>query len=302
MSEVSVVIVARDACHLLRGCLQSLQHALPLSSEVVVVDDASSDGTARKIAAEFPWARVVRNDQPRGFVQCVERGVSMTKGAYLLLLNPSVQLCPNSGREMVAFLEQNQRHGAVVPHLVRPDGTTVAPHQRHPTLKSAMWLGTPLEQWRPESPQLRELFACDFDYALDGDVEDTSTACLLMRRRALKRVETYDETMYPHFHEADLCMRVREAGWRLGYMPDTLAVDVDGVAERDYPDLSPEWQAQRLRWYRKHLGRAAGWWVKACVGWTVSVRLAKEFRRRINGLREEPIVPVWRAYAGLLKS
>lgn len=302
MSELSVVIVASDVRDRLRGCLQCLQHALPLSSEVVVVDDASSDGTARMVSSEFDFPRVVRHDQPMGFVPSVEHGVSMTRGGYLLLLDPSVQLYPHTLRAMVAFLETNLRHGAVVPHLVRPDGTTVAPHQRHPSLKSALWLGTPLERWRPEARELKNFFACDFDYGLDGDVEDTSTACVLMRRKALKRVETFDESMYPHFHESDFCMRVREAGWRFGYMPNTLAMDVDGVAERDYPEQTPEWHAQRVRWYRKHLGHPAALWVKACVGWSVSVRLGKELRRRINGLREEPIVPVWREFAGLLKA
>jgi GT2 family glycosyltransferase len=254
------------------------------------------------VSSEFQHARLVRNDQAAGFVSCVESAVQMARGAYLMLLDPSVHLYPNTGREMVAFLEQNLRHGAVVPRLVRPDGATVAPHRRHPTMKAALWLGTPLEQWRPEAPEFDQMFACDFDYEVEGDVEETSVACLLMRRRALKRVETIDGTMFPHFHEADLCMRVREAGWRLGYLPQTLAMDVHGVAERGYPELSPEWHAQRLAWYRKHLGRPAGWWVKACVGWTVSVRLGKEMRRRVNGLREEPIVPVWREYAGLLKS
>jgi GT2 family glycosyltransferase len=301
VSELSVVIVARDARERLRGCLEALKHALPLSSEVIVVDDASSDATARMVASEFGHVRLVRSDQAVGHVASVERGVRMARGAYLMLLDPSVHLYPNAAREMVDFLEQNLRHGAVVPRIVRPDGTTVAPHRRHPTLKTALWLGTPLERWKPEAPELGEIFACDFDYAFENDVEETSTACLVMRRRALKRTETLDAALYPHFHEADLCMRVREAGWRLGYLPDTVAMDVDGVAERGYPDLSPEWHAQRLLWYRKHLGQSAGWWVKACVGWTVSVRLGKEMRRRINGLREEPIVPVWREYAGLLK-
>jgi len=186
--------------------------------------------------------------------------------------------------------------------LVRPDGSTVRPHRRHPTLKSALWIATPLERWRPDAPERREMFACDFDYSQESDVQETSTACLLMRRRALKRVETFDSGMFPYFHEADLCMRVREAGWRLAYLPHTLALDIDGVAEHGYPDLSPEWHAQRLAWYRKHLGHGAGWWVKACVSWDVSVRLGKELRRRVNGLRQEPIAPVWRAYAGLLRS
>ena len=302
MSEVSVIIVACNVRERLGQCLESLKQSLPLSSEVIVVDDGSSDGTARMVAQYFEHARLIRNDEPQGYVPSVERAVQMSRGSYLFLLDPNVVLGPNTGREMLEFLENNGRHGAVVPRLVRPDGSTVAAHHRHPTLKTALWLGTPLGMWRPEGAELRNIFACDFDYEHEGDVEETSTMCLLMRRRALKRVETFDESLYPHFHQEDLCMRVREAGWRLGYLPYSVALDVDGLAQCEYPDMSPLWHAQRLLWYRKHLGRSAGWWVKACVGWTVSVRLGKEMRRRINGLREEPIVPVWREYTGLLKS
>ena len=302
MSDVSVVIVSRNARERLRACLESLKHSLPLSSEVIVVDNASTDGTARMVASEHEHARLARNETDEGLLPAIEQGVRMARGAYLLLLDPRLQLYPNAVREMVAFLEENLRHGAVVPRLVGPDGGTIAAHQRLPTLQAAVWIGTPLERWRPDSPELARIFACDFDYGSEGDVEQTSTACFLMRRRALKRTETFDASLAPCFHEADLCARVREAGWRLGYLPHAVALDVDGIAERRYPDLSHDWQAQRLAYYRKHHGQAAGWWVKACVGWTVGVRLGKELRRRINGLREEPIVPVWRAYAGLLRS
>jgi GT2 family glycosyltransferase len=202
---------------------------------------------------------------------------------------------------MVAYLEKNLRHGAVVPRALRPDGSTVAAHVRLPTLATALWLGTPLERWRPKSKELARAFACDFDYTRDGDVEQTSIGCFLMRRRALKRTHTLDASLWPHFHEADLCARVREAGWRIGYASGVLALDADGIAERVYPDLSAEWHAQRLSWYRTHLGQGAGWWVKTCVGWTLADRLARELRRRINGIRQEPILPVWRTYANVLR-
>jgi hypothetical protein len=94
---------------------------------------------------------------------------------------------------------------------------------------------------------------------------------------------------------------VRESGWRIGYLSQIIAFDGDGIAERAYPELSPEWHAQRLAWYRIHHGRAAGAWVKACVGWTLADRLVRELRRRVNGIRKDPILPVWRDYAGVLR-
>jgi GT2 family glycosyltransferase len=225
----------------------------------------------------------------------------MSRGAYVLLLDPRIQLYPGAVTEMVAWLEKNLRHGAVVPRLLRSNGATVAAHVRLPTLTTALWLGTPLERWRPKNKELPRAFACDFDYARDGDVEQTSAACFLMRRKALKRSHTLDASLWPYFHEADLCARVREAGWRIGYVSQILALDVDAIGERAYPDLSAEWHAQRLGWYRMHLGRAAGVCVKACVGWTLADRLVRELRCRVNGIRKDPILPVWREYAGVLR-
>lgn len=301
-SEVSVVICASNQREALRGCLESLKLALPLSSETLVVDNASTDGTQRMIVDQYEHVRLLRNDQDEGVAAATNRAVAMTRGAYVLLLDPRIQLYPGAVNEMVAYLETNLRHGAVAPRLLRMDGSTVASHGRLPTMQTALWLGTPLERWKPRNREVARTFACDFDYARDGIVQQTSTRCLLMRRKALKRTFTMDERLYPHFHEEDFCARVREAGWRIGYASGILALDAYGVGERKYPDLSPEWHAQRLAWYRIHHGRHAGWWVKACVGWTLADRLAREVRRRINGIREEPILPVWREYSAVLKS
>jgi len=301
MSEVSVVICARNVRESLRACLESLKHAMPLSSEVLVVDNASTDGTPRMVAEAFEHVRLVRNEKDVGPSAAVNQGVAMARGAYLLLLDPRVQLYPGAVSEMVAYLETNLRHGAVVPRLLLPDGSTVLAHVRLPTLATALWLGTPLERWRPKGRELQRAFACDFDYGSDGDVEQTSAACFLMRRRALKRAHTIDEGLWPHFHEADLCARVREAGWRIGYASGILALDAEGIGARTYPALSTEWHAQRLSWYRIHMGQGAGWWIKACVGWTLADRLARELRRRINGIRKEPILPVWREFSSVLR-
>jgi len=292
-----VVICARDQRESLRACLESLKQALPWSSEVLVVDNASSDGTPRMVVESFEHVRLVRNDHDVGVAAATNQAVAMAKGAYILLLDPRVQLYPGAVTEMLAFLEKNLRHGAVVPRLLRPNGATVPAHEGLPTHATALWLGTPLERWRPRNREIARAFACDFDYASDGDVECTTVACFLMRRRALKRAHTLDANLFPHFHEADLCARVREAGWRIGYSSGIYALDAAGIGEAVYPDLSPAWQEQRLGWYRIHLGQGAGWWLKTCVCWTLADRLARELRRRVNGIREEPILPVWREYS-----
>ena len=301
MTEVSVVIAARDARDRLRACLEALKRAVPPSSEVIVVDRASSDGSVRMVSREFGHVRLVRNALDEGRAQAVNQGFAVARGAYVLLLSPRVEVAGDAVRSMLAFLEDKLRHGAVAPRLLCRDGSTEPAHRGLPALATAAWLGTPLARRHPDGSELRRFFACDFDYGADGDVEQTSCACLLMRRRALKREEPFDVGLAPHFEEADLCARLRGAGWRIRYLSCAQALDHEARPGIACPAFTRAWHEARLAYYRKHFGHAAGAWVKLYVGWTVVDHALIELRRRTKGLGRTPLWPVWQTYAGFLR-
>lgn len=301
MTEISVVIPSRDSRGRLRACLEALKLAVPPSSEVIVIDRASTDGSVRMVAREFGHVRLARNAHDEGRARALNQGFSLARGAYVLLLSPWVEVRVGAVRSMLAFLEDNLRHGAVVPRLLCPDGRTEPAHRGAPSLATAAWLGTPLARRDPNGAELRRVFACDFDYEADGDVEQTSTACLLMRRRALKREEPLDEGLAPYFEEADLCVRIRRAGWRLRYLASAEALHHGARPEIPHPDLAREWHRARLAYYRRHFGPAAGWWIKLCVGWIVADHAVRELRRRTKGLGQAPLWPMCQEYAGFLR-
>lgn len=292
MTQLTVVVPSWNTRGHLRACLESLKTSLPMSSEVIVVDNGSTDGSPRMVAEQFPHVRLVRNPTNMGFAAATNQGIEAARGAYVLILDSDTQVVPGTIRSMIAFLEQNLRYGACAPRLVNPDGSTQAAHMRFPSLMTPLCQGTPLERFARNSPELRRYYARDFDYERDGDVEQPSGVCLLMRRKALKRQKPMDERFWLYFADVDLCKRLWQAGWRIRYLAQATVVHHGGVSVHQFKDAAGEYQRNRLAYYRKHHGRVAGWWVKACVAWTVADACVREWWRRAHGLPEHSLEPL----------
>jgi len=301
MTQLTVVIPSWNTCGHLRVCLESLKTTLPLSSEVIVVDNGSTDGTPRMVQEQYPHVRLIRNPTNKGFAAATNQGIEAARGCYVLILDSDTKVLGASIRSMMAFLEQNLRYGAVAPRLVDPDGTTQAAHMRFPSWMTPVCQGTPLERYAPKSPELQRYFARDFDYETEGDVEQPSGVCLLMRRKALKRQKPMDESLWLYFADVDLCKRLWSAGWRIRYLPDAHVVHQGGASVRQFKDAAGEYQRNRLTYYRKHHGRVAGWWVKSCVAWTVADACVREYWRRAEGLPEQSLSPLIDTFQVFLK-
>ncbi len=301
MTTVSVIIPSWNGRESLRACLESLKEALPLSSEVIVVDNGSRDGSARMVHEQYPWVRVVRNSVNKGFAAACNQGSEMARGAYTLFLGADTQLVGDAVKRMVEFLEATPRYGAAVPHITDDQGQTQACHMRFPRLITPLLVGTPFERAFPDHFEAKRYEAHDFDYERDGDVEHASTTCFLMRRKALKTTAPLDERFAFSFGDVDLCRRLWRRGWRIAYLSSVQVVHWGGVPLARHEDPAGEWHKARLEYYRKHYGRGAGWFVKACVGWTIVDHCVREFWRRANGAMEEPLLPLWQDFSMFLR-
>lgn len=302
MTQLSVVVQSHNRRDVLRACLESLKLTLPMSSEVLVVDNGSRDGTPKMVSSEYPHVRLVRNERNMGRAYARNQGAVLARGAYLLFLDPDVQPIGPALKQLVAFLEQNLRFGAVAPRLLDPSNVTLATHRALPRFATPLLVGTPLERWLPDNFEVRRAFARDFDYETDGDVELPSAACLLMRRKALKRDQPFDERLGQAWHEVDLCKRLRDAGWRIGYQSQACAWQLGAHSVRSLDELSGDEQRGRLAYFRKHYGRAGGAWIKACVGITVLDHCVRELWRRAQGGVEIPLGPILQGFSGLLRA
>lgn len=301
MTLVSVIVPSWNTREHLRACLEALKGSLPPSSEVIVVDNGSRDASARMVHERFPWARLVRNARNTGLAHALNQGVERARGAYVLFLSPDAQVVGDAVRRMVAFLEENPRYGAAAPRLLNPDGTTQAAHGRLPNLLTPLFQGTPLERWLPDNFEVERLFARDFDYSRDGELQAPSSACLLMRRKALKSTRPFDESMWLYFTDTDACRRLVRRGWRIAYLSGVCAWHDAGRSTSQYDALHQEWHKNRLAYYRKHYGRWSAWWVKLCVAWTFADHCVTEFWARAHGAIEEPLAPLWQDFALFLR-
>lgn len=269
--RLSVVVPVWNRAELVGACLRSVERAareVGEELELVVVDDASSDGAAELVEREFPAARLLRNEENRGFAASANRGLAAASAELLLLLNSDTEVEADALGRLVGFLERHPTHAGVVPQLVGPSGEVQPSCMAFPRMATPLFFGTPLERWRPRSRELRRYFQRDFDHVSERDVEQPPAACWLLRRASWEAVGPFDESLELFFNDVDWCRRLAEQGGRLRFLPEARVLHHGGASTAGRADFLLRWQTDRLRYQRKHLGRIAGLFTKLCVGWT----------------------------------
>jgi N-acetylglucosaminyl-diphospho-decaprenol L-rhamnosyltransferase len=256
--SLSVIIVSWNVRALLDGCLQSLaplRAARP--TEVLVVDNASGDGTPAWLAAAWPDVRLMASPVNLGFGRANNAGLVAARGEWLLLLNPDTVVCPGAVETLIAFLEAHPRAGMVAPRLRYGDGALQRNAFRFPGLAQVFLDLFPLHPRLLES-RLNGRYAAERrPSAAPFRIDHPLGAAMLIRRAVYARVGGFDERFFMYAEELDWCRRIRAAGWEIWQAPAAEVVHLAGrstrqVAGRMYVEL---WRA-RYRFFRKHYGRA----------------------------------------------
>jgi GT2 family glycosyltransferase len=261
-ASVTLVFIAWNARdHLARA----LDAALATACPVIVVDNASTDGTSAYVRTRMPAERLVTADHNLGFAGGVNVGVGATATPWVLLLNPDILVTREAIERMVREGESDAAIGAVGAQLVGLDGTPQPAYsvRRFPTL--ATWTADLLllDHLWPGNPASAHYRADDVDRRRDQDVEQPAAACLLVRRSAFDAVGGFDPRFHPAwFEDVDFCRRLRDAGWRIRYVAGARVVHEGGVAMRalGLGAFSTIWYRNLLRYAAKHeplLTRAA---------------------------------------------
>jgi hypothetical protein len=246
--ELSVVIVTYNSAATVESCLASLASG-GAEAEVVVVDNASTDGTAELVAERYPGVRLIASRTNEGFGRGVNRGWRETSAAYVLILNPDTELGPGALRALLEFAEQQPRAGLVGPRVLNGDGSLQHSCFRFPSLRMVVtgFFGlVPLDSTR------NGRYAVE-TYERAHEVEHLLGACLLVRRAAAERVGLMDEQFFMYFEETDLCYRMRAAGWENWYTPGATVVHLGAHSTGREPErMSAEFYRSQARFYRKH--------------------------------------------------
>lgn len=261
--RVSVVVVNWNVKELLQSCLASVlkeSGSFPAGSvEIIVVDNASSDGSAEMVREQFPQARLLANAENRGFSAACNQAIAGCTGDAVLLLNPDAELLPGSLGELAGWLERHPAAAAVGPRMLNADGTIQSSRRRFPTLATAFLESTILQSYLPKLSHLSRYYCLDQPEDHEQQVDWLVGACLLLRRKALQEVGPLDEQFFLYFEETDWCLRAKRAGWQIAYLPDAQVLHHYGQSSgQDLRLRHIYFTDSKCRYYRKHFGPAAG--------------------------------------------
>jgi N-acetylglucosaminyl-diphospho-decaprenol L-rhamnosyltransferase len=304
--SLAVSIVNWNGGDLVLHCIRSvLTHVHGVQTSIVVVDNASNDGSPDRIGREFPGVRVMRNNENVGFARANNQILREVAADYVLLLNPDAIITPGSVERMVAFMDATPRAGACSPLIVGEDGRPQWTPTRFPTLWGevaycATFLLPPvswaLRRWR-EWKRGRAWRSLAHDGERGVRVDVLNGACLLARRSTVEEVGLLEERFFLFSEEADWCRRMARAGWERYWVPRARVVHLVGRSRAQLPDAGGgvHFYRSRVTLFAIHRGpyqaglvralyRISFWWnaLLAAVGASLRPWRRSDWRRRVG--------------------
>ncbi|MDW8318684.1 MAG: glycosyltransferase family 2 protein [Anaerolineae bacterium] len=275
--DLSVVIVNWNVRELLAGCLRSLLRSQGVQfvgapappgeqptwqAEAIVVDNASGDGSQDMVRSQFPWARLIANDQNLGFTRANNQGLAVAEGRYVLFLNPDTEVHPAALSALLEFAEVHPQVGIVGPQLRYADGSVQSSRRRFPTPATFFLEATVLQRWWPQNRVLSRYYVLDRPDDAVSQVDWVVGAAMLVRRQVLDQIGGFDEGFFMYSEELDLCRRAVAAGWQVVYLPTAVVTHFEGKSsEQVVAARHIRFHSSRVRYVRKYHGP----WLAAAV-------------------------------------
>jgi GT2 family glycosyltransferase len=259
--DLSVCIVNWNTRDDLEEAVCSVLRAEPeLALQVVVVDNASEDGSPEMVRERFPGVQLIEARENLGFARGYNRAGEAAWGRYLLMLNPDTVTQPGALWRLVDFLDSQEQVGAAAPRLVNSDGSLQYSCRRFPRPLAAVFRNTLLGRLAPGNRFAREYLMADWDHGTVREVDWASGAALCVRREAWEEVGGFDEGFFMYAEDVDWCLRARQAGWRICYVPEAVIVHRVGRSSDQRPlAMVREFHRSMARFYRKHYARGWPW-------------------------------------------
>lgn len=304
--ELSIVILNWNVAGLLAGCLRSL----PLASgewwgrsEVIVVDNASTDGSVEMVGRDFPHVRLLALPRNLGFSGGNNTGIRATSGKYILLLNPDTVARPGSIEALAGYMQAYPRTGVVGPRLLNPDGTLQPSRRRFPTLLTALVESTPLQRWLGKTGAVQRFYMADKWEGETQPVDWLSGAALMCSRSALMQVGLLDPGYFMFSEEVDLCKRMIGGGWHVAYLPHAEIIHLGGGStEQAVAARHINFNTGKARYFRLHEGKLAGELVRRYLLATYIAQAASEAVKWVVGHKRALRAERLRVYRQVLQS
>jgi GT2 family glycosyltransferase len=301
--DISVIIVSYNTRELLLSCLQSVYASREAGNvEVVVVDNASTDGTREAVVREWPAVRWIENAENIGFAGATNVGLAASSGQYRLLLNSDTEIRPDCLNLLRSFMETHPAAGAIGPRLVYIDGRTQPSADSFPNLfteflhlfgfkrllpgETARRLAAPVLT-KVSGKTVGTYFQTYTGSLEPREVDCVSGACLLISADVYEVVGGLDTSFFMYMEDMDWCVRIKAAGFGVYYVPEVEVVHHVGASGEADPAtaervLVTRYQS-RLQFFAKHRGRGANFLERVMVVKAFALRWPFSHRRRAYG-------------------
>jgi GT2 family glycosyltransferase len=227
--DVSVIIVSWNVSSFLRKCIQSIHDQENASFQIIVVDNASTDDSVDMVRRQFADVTLVAEDSNLGFGPANNVGLSHAEGRYVFLLNPDTLVSYGALTELMAFLDQHPAFEMVGPRLVGPDGGVQRVCARSlPTLTQALFYALYLHRLPHVGARLAQRLMSPYDLDDAQEVGAISGAAMFARRSAIEEIGGFDEVFLHTAEDVDLCLRLKQRGGRIFYLPQARIVHFGG--------------------------------------------------------------------------
>lgn len=280
--DIAILIVSWNVRELLLGCLHALPEAVGdgYSYEVILVDNASSDGTVEAVRKAFPQVRIIANRENRGFTGGNNQALAVTQARYLFLLNPDTQPLSHSIATLARYLDDHPQVGMVGPRLWYGDGSPQPSRRRFPSLYTLFTESTIVQHYLPQLPLFAQYIMADTPDDVPQEVDWLVGAAIMVRREVYEQIGGLDEGFFMYSEELDWCHRAKDAGWRIAYQPAAEIIHFEGKSSeqaRARRDIA--FFTSRVRYTRKYHG---SFWAQLLRLWLLTTFVLQWLREGVK--------------------
>ena len=257
--EISICIVTHNCSNILERCLKSLSASTEsYISEIIVVDNHSSDNTRYMLKNEFPHVQLICNENNVGFATGINQGIAVALGRYIVILNPDTIVSENSISILAEFLDNHPNTAICGPKVYNEDGTFQKSCRRgvsRPWPVISYFIG--LDKLFPMNPTFNGYHLSHIDENKQTEVGGLSGSCMMIRYETLETIGNFDEQFFVYQEDSDICIRVLDNNWNIYYIPTANIIHTGG--EGGTADhilfLLFHWHLSYYKLYKKHFSK-----------------------------------------------
>lgn len=253
--ELSIIIISYNTKTLLGECLETLFQPQKVNLEIIVVDNASSDGSVNLVEEKFKKVKIIKNKANLGFAKATNMGIKIAKGKYVLLLNSDTRTNSLALKMLVDFANKNPEIGIVGARLLNRDGSIQPSVFRLPTIKGAV-----KEFWLKKQGSFGKYFP---EGDIPVEVEAVVGAAMLIPKKVIDKIGLLNERYFMYFEDLDYCRRVRRAGFKVYYLPKAEVIHYHGASGKELSHKTNQWLVTSSKIYHGTLK----YWLLTFIIW-----------------------------------